>query len=202
MEGRDPPGVLAQGPHVPLTSNFQGTLAPSREVLSLSLASSCPPSHSADSVPRENWATCPCQVSSKGALEGPRAMSGRGPGPGDQPVCVLTSLPRPCPDVEVDAALTHPRQSGVGTVVFKLPDVELAVLAVTSEEKMRRWGFSEAVTGARDYRVLITPTLCRLFWITLPNLPCPTSVSLPSYGKGMTPAPRGPEVQGPKPPRW
>lgn len=25
MEGRDPPGVLAQGPHVPLTSNFWGT---------------------------------------------------------------------------------------------------------------------------------------------------------------------------------
>lgn len=70
-------------------------------------------------------------------------------------------------------------------MVFKLPNVELAVLAVTSEEKMRRWGFSEAVTGARDYRVLITPTLCQLFWITLPNLPCLTSVSLLSYGKGM-----------------
>lgn len=25
MEDRDPPGVLAQGPHVPLTSNFRGT---------------------------------------------------------------------------------------------------------------------------------------------------------------------------------
>ena len=41
-------------------------------------------------------------------------MSGRGPGPGDQPVLVLTSLPRPCPDVKVEAALTHPRQGERG----------------------------------------------------------------------------------------
>lgn len=54
-----------------------------------------------------------------------------------------------------------------------------------------RGGFSETVTGARDYRVLITPTFCQLLRITLPDLPCPTSVSLLAYGKGITPAPRG-----------
>ena len=193
MEGRDPPGVLAQGPHVPLTSNFQGTLAPSREVLSLSLASSCPPTQSQRRLgPQgelghlslsDQFQRCPGE--SQGHVW-------EGPGPWG-PACACPNLPpTSLPWCEGrGGAYTPQTRSGVGTVVFKLPNVKLAVLAVTSEEKMRRWGFGGAVTGARDYRVLITPTLCRLFWITLPNLPCPTSVSLLSYGKGMTPAPRG-----------
>lgn len=48
-------------------------------------------------------------------------------------------------------------------------------------------GFSETVTGARDYRVLITPTLCQLLGLHCLT-PCPTSVSLLAYGKGITSA--------------